>query len=87
MSHIFHEKLAAGFFIGNVADRLGRIAQQAEVQSFICASLDEVVRSAVQYAMEHKISYVLFSPGAASFDMFKNVYDRIEQFEKIVAAL
>ncbi len=72
---------------GQVADSLAQVATNAVVSYTKVSSLDEAIQTALQYAKENGIHYVLFSPAAASFDMFKNVYDRIEQFEKIVAAL
>ncbi len=38
-------------------------------------------------SLQNKSSSVVFSPGAASFDMFKNYADRGEQFKKIVNSL
>jgi UDP-N-acetylmuramoylalanine--D-glutamate ligase len=72
---------------GQVADNLTHVATSVGVPCTKVSSLDEAIHKALQYAQENAIHYVLFSPAAASFDMFKNVYDRIEQFEKIVVAL
>lgn len=47
--------------------------------------LSEIVAHAKQYAKRGDV--ILFSPGCASFDMFKNFQDRGEQFKKIVEAL
>jgi UDP-N-acetylmuramoylalanine--D-glutamate ligase len=42
------------------------------------------LKTAVDYstkkAIELEMDNILFSPGSASFDMFKNVYDRCDQF-------
>ena len=72
---------------GQVADSIAQVATDAHVSYTKVWSLQDAVQSALQYAQKNSIKYVLFSPAAASFDMFKNVYDRIEQFEKIVEAL
>jgi UDP-N-acetylmuramoylalanine--D-glutamate ligase len=48
-------------------------------------SMNEIVRLAEKSTSEG--DYVLFSPGCASFGMFKNVYDRAGQFEKSVHSL
>ncbi len=49
----------------------------------------ESLEHAVQKAMKHAIpgDVVLFSPGCASFDMFKNYEDRGNQFKKFVGDL
>ena len=50
-------------------------------------TLKDAVDTAISKAKELNLSLVLYSPGAASFDMFKNVYDRVEQFNQIVSWL
>jgi UDP-N-acetylmuramoylalanine-D-glutamate ligase len=49
--------------------------------------LQEAVVTAFDIAKQQSFSTILYSPGAASFDMFKNVYERVEQFETIVQKL
>ncbi len=50
-------------------------------------SLKLALDKAIEYAKQYNIKIVLFSPGAASFDMFINVYDRCNQFSEIVESL
>ena len=53
-------------------------------------NLKQAVETAHKLAITYNlkpITCVLFSPGAASFDMFKNYADRGEQFKKIVKNL
>ena len=50
-----------------------------------CATLDEAVRRAAELAAPGE--HVLFSPGFASFDMFRNYEDRGDQFEKLARDL
>ena len=60
----------------------------------VVESLEEAVNTANQEAFWlRNVSYVdndiivLMSPAAASFDMFKNVYDRGDQFKNLVESL
>ena len=50
-------------------------------------SLQEAVMTAKAEAEKLKKSIVLMSPSAASFDMFKNVYDRGDQFKLLISNL
>ncbi len=47
-------------------------------------SLEEAVRSALTFAEKYTSPIVLMSPSAASFDMFENVYDRGDQYQKLI---
>ena len=47
-------------------------------------SLEDAVNTARTTAEEIAPSIVLMSPASASFDMFKNAYDRGDQFQKLV---
>jgi len=47
--------------------------------------LDHAVYTALDAAKRLGLSIVLYSPGAASFDMFTDVYARVDQFNKIVS--
>lgn len=61
------------------------LAKRYQDDRFILAeSLEEAVKTAFKEAKKYKDSVVLMSPAAASFDMFKNVYDRGEKYQKIV---
>ncbi len=50
-------------------------------------SLEEAVRSAVDFAGNYANPVVLMSPSAASFDMFENVYDRGSKFQELIHQL
>ena len=47
--------------------------------------MEDIVKNAICQTIEGDT--ILFSPGCASFGMFKNVYDRAEQFETVVNRL
>ncbi|MGN1297523.1 MAG: UDP-N-acetylmuramoyl-L-alanine--D-glutamate ligase [Clostridia bacterium] len=59
--------------------------QNKDVRIYICDTLKETVDIANRTAKAGQV--VLFSPGSASFDMFKNAYDRGNQFKNLVNKL
>ena len=56
--------------------------QNKEINIYMANSLSQAVILAKRYAIPNQI--VLFSPASTSFDMFKNMYDRGNQFKEIV---
>lgn len=64
------------------------LAKKYQDNRFILAeSLEEAVKTAYEKAKEQEPAIVLMSPSAASFDMFKNVYERGEKFKSLVSSL
>ncbi|MBQ3470515.1 UDP-N-acetylmuramoyl-L-alanine--D-glutamate ligase [Candidatus Saccharibacteria bacterium] len=59
----------------------------ADPRFIITESLQEAVKTAKQEAEKLSPSLVLMSPSAASFDMFKDVYDRGDQFKNLISTL
>lgn len=59
--------------------------QDKSIKIYMCDSLKETIDIARRVANPGQV--VLFSPGSASFDMFKNAYDRGNQFKKLVEEL
>lgn len=53
-----------------------------QIKIFTCSSLNQAVILAKRNSKPGQV--VLFSPASASFDMFKNMYDRGNQFKAIV---
>ena len=53
----------------------------------LCDTLESAVGTAQEIAENTENSIVLLSPGAASFDMFKDFYDRGEKFQALVKGL
>lgn len=53
-----------------------------QIKIFTCSSLNQAVILAKRNSKPGQV--VLFSPASASFDMFKNMYDRGNQFKTIV---
>jgi len=63
------------------------IAKDLWIPYVLSDTLNHAVHVALDTAKRFEFSIVLYSPGSASFDMFVNVYDRIEQFNQIVSWL
>lgn len=64
------------------------LAKQYQDNRFtLVKSLKQAVNIAQKSAEELQNSIVIMSPAAASFDMFENVYDRGEQYQKIISTL
>ncbi|MCI8587741.1 MAG: UDP-N-acetylmuramoyl-L-alanine--D-glutamate ligase [Clostridia bacterium] len=68
---------------------LNAVKKEAEtehkhIEIYICDSLKQTIALAKKVAIEGNV--VLFSPASASFDMFKNMYDRGDQFRELVKA-
>lgn len=64
------------------------LAEQYQDSRFTLAkSLEQAVNIAKSTAETLKNAVVIMSPAAASFDMFENVYDRGEQYQKIISTL
>ena len=58
-----------------------------ESKFYLADTLEEAVNYAKNLAEKTPNAVVLLSPGAASFDMFKDFYDRGDQFQAIVKEL
>jgi UDP-N-acetylmuramoylalanine--D-glutamate ligase len=72
---------------GQTAPKFQAICEENQIPFVVVSTLHEAVQESYRYAKDHHIELVLFSPGAASFDMFKNVYDRVGQFVHEVSLL
>ncbi|MBR3179936.1 UDP-N-acetylmuramoyl-L-alanine--D-glutamate ligase [Candidatus Saccharibacteria bacterium] len=53
----------------------------------VAESLEEAVKLADQSASSNSANVVIMSPAAASFDMFENVYDRGNKYQKLLERL
>lgn len=68
---------------GTGTDRL--LGKKLKVESYKAKNLKDAVKKAIQKAK--KGDTILFSPAFASFGMFKNEYDRGDEFVKIIKSL
>ncbi|MBI2036792.1 MAG: UDP-N-acetylmuramoyl-L-alanine--D-glutamate ligase, partial [Candidatus Liptonbacteria bacterium] len=71
---------------GENREKIRRALAFVPIPLEFAASLEEAAESAYRAArlFSSQRSAVIFSPGAASFDMFKNYKDRGERFKKVV---
>ena len=59
--------------------------RDSDLQIYVMDTLDEVIEVAYQVSIPGEV--VLFSPASASFDMFKNAYQRGDIFKEKVNKL
>ena len=75
--------------VGEIRDKLAKLLHKAGLESktdvLTVRTMNEIVTVARQIAQPGDV--VLLSPGCASFDMFRNFYDRGDQFRELVNAL
>jgi len=82
------DKVTKLVLIGNTKDKIYDAVTNLnkeinkDIKIFKCDTLEEAVDKSIEVANNNEI--VLFSPGSASFDMFKNFADRGNKFKEIV---
>lgn len=81
-------EVAMSIFIGSSGERLATVSQSLQFTKYVVSpskNISEIVQLARQHAQAG--DSVVFSPGFASFDMFKDFEDRGEQFKNAVEVL
>ncbi|MBR3368383.1 UDP-N-acetylmuramoyl-L-alanine--D-glutamate ligase [Candidatus Saccharibacteria bacterium] len=73
--------------IGESGHEIFEKYKNENLKFILAESLEEAVNTAKDEAEKINNSIVLMSPAAASFDMFKNVYDRGEQYQNLIKNL
>ena len=68
--------------IYDVVMKMKKKTNNDKLEIYVMDTLEEVVE--VAYRVSHKGEVVLFSPASASFDMFKNAYQRGDLFKEMV---
>ena len=82
------EKVKTLILIGQTSEKIFDVVkteadnQNKNINTYMCTSLNQAVILAKRYSSPNEV--VLFSPGSASFDMFKNMYERGKIFKEIV---
>ncbi|MEF2176174.1 MAG: Mur ligase family protein [Candidatus Absconditabacteria bacterium] len=80
LSSSFVNKVAGAVLIGQTAQAFKDIFDELDIESTIELSMESAVKKAFSLAKSRKIKTILFSPGCASFGMFKNRLDRVQKF-------
>lgn len=78
---------AYGVFLWQTATQFAQLFDEREKPYNIETTMQDCVEEAYKRAKEHNAKIVLFSPGCASFDMFKDYKDRATQFIAAVESL
>ncbi|MCF7835296.1 UDP-N-acetylmuramoyl-L-alanine--D-glutamate ligase [Candidatus Gracilibacteria bacterium] len=73
--------------IGQTSSKLKSIFNKLNIENHKYKTLKSAINGAIEQANKKGIKIILFSPGSASFDMFKNVYDRVDKFNKLINKL
>ncbi len=71
--------------IGEIRHKLAKIFHDVDIYVSDATLMREVVHDAAQFTESGDV--VILSPACASFDMFKNFYDRGDQFRRVVGEL
>lgn len=77
---IFAQHTVHGIFLWQTGPQFAVLFDELAIPYTIVQSMPECVEQARHAAKQHNASVILFSPGCASFDMFKNYEDRAHQF-------
>jgi len=85
LGSLLKTKVLSAFIIGRDKEQICQMIKDY-TNSIKKESLEEAVKDAFEVAKSNK-AVVLFSPGCASFDMFKNYADRGNKFKEIVESL
>jgi len=87
LDKLIKDKVTSCVLIWQIAKKMQDVCNIVGIHCEIEDSLENAIKTAYRLAKQNEVEIILFSPGAASFDMFQNVYDRVDQFEKIIASL
>ena len=84
-----HVAVKQVIIIGEIREKLSQILHDANISVPVTVTDVRSMGEIVDIARKHAIAgdVIILSPGCASFDMFKNFYDRGDQFRSTVLAL
>ena len=84
LSEEFEKKVKVWVFLGQTSNQFKEIFDSRNIPNILAQNMEDAVKIAFEQAKSLWCKYILFSPGCASFDMFKNRLDRVEQYRNAV---
>ncbi len=85
LSELYRQKVWFGVCLWNqMATKFSQIFDKLDIPNIQVLTMNDAIKQSLQNAKKYWLTKVLISPWCASFDIFKNVYDRCLQFEQIV---
>ncbi len=78
---------AVVLFTGDASEQLARELKKMHVKQVVCEVTDMQAAVGIALQFARRGDRVLLSPGAASFNLFKNEFDRGDQFNAVVRSL
>lgn len=83
----YRHYVGASFCFGQTKDHFQWVFSALNIPCFTYDEFDQCIYDAFSYCKEHTIWVLLFSPGCASFDMFRNREERANKRMMIISTL
>lgn len=76
----FVTHVGAWVFLGQTKNQFAQLCDVSEIPYHLVDSMQDAVTQSIELARQYHIDTIIFSPWCASFDMFINREDRVQQF-------
>ena len=80
LAPLFKHNTVQGIFLWQTSPQFASLFDTIWIPYTLTSSMTECVEQARHAAQLHNVDTILFSPGCASFDLFKNYEDRAQQY-------
>jgi UDP-N-acetylmuramoylalanine--D-glutamate ligase len=80
----FQKQVIWAVFMWQTSYKFEKISQNAKIDYKIAENMDQAVSYSIYLAKQKNSKYIVFSPGCASFDMFKDRLDRVVKFKEAI---
>ncbi len=87
LAPLFKHNTVQGIFLWQTSPQFASIFEANWIPYTLTSSMTECVEQARHAAQQHQVDTILFSPGCASFDLFKNYEDRANQYINAIEKL